>query len=72
MEDIKFAIQIVSVCIVFLIYIGIWYWIWIHRDEYLRTLYIGNPWKKFISNCCWFWIFVHIIGVLAAILWAWL
>lgn len=72
MNDLKFAIQIASIGVAFLIYIGIWYWIWAHRNEYLRTLYINDPWNKFISECCFLWILGHIVGVLVAILWAWL
>lgn len=72
MNDVKLIIQLISIFIACLIYVGIWYWIWMNREDYLQTLYIGNPWKKFISNCCWFWLFGHVIGAIAVILWAWL
>ena len=72
MDALRWIIRIISSSIAGCIYIGIWYWIWTHRNEYLRTLYINDPWNQFISECCFLWILGHVVGVLAAILWAWL
>lgn len=47
MNDLKLIIRLVSIFIACVVYVGIWYWIYDNRDEYL---YIYHIQKGFIED----------------------
>ena len=72
MNDVKLIIRLASILIVCVVYVGIWYWIWIHRDEYLYISYPKGFPERFLSIFSQIWCVIHIVGAIGAIIWAWL
>lgn len=71
MNDLKLIIRLVSIFIACVVYVGIWYWIYDNRDEYLYISYPKGFDKRFLSMFSQIWCVIHIVGAIGAIIWAW-
>ena len=71
MNDLKLIIRLVSIFIACVVYVGIWYWIYDNRDEYLYISYPKGFYERFLSMFSQIWCVIHIVGAIGAIIWAW-
>lgn len=71
MNDLKLIIRLVSIFIACVVYVGIWYWIYDNRDEYLYISYPKGFDERFLSMFSQIWCVIHIVGAIGAIIWAW-
>ena len=71
MNDLKLIIRLVSIFIACVVYVGIWYWIYDNRDEYLYISYPKGFDERFLSMLSQIWCVIHIVGAIGAIIWAW-
>lgn len=71
MNDVKLIIKLISILMVCVIYVGIWCWIYDNRDEYLYISYPKGFHGRFLNIFSQVWCVVHIVGAIAAIVWAW-
>lgn len=71
MNDLKLIIRLVSIFIACVVYVGIWYWIYDNRDEYLYISYPKGFDERFLSMFSQTWCVIHIVGAIGAIIWAW-
>ena len=71
MKDVKLIIQLASILIACVVYVGIWYWIYDNRDEYLYISYPKGFDERFLSMFSQIWCVIHIVGAIGAIIWAW-
>lgn len=71
MKDVKLIIQLASILIACVVYVGIWCWIYDNRDEYLYISYPKGIPGRFLSIFSQIWCVIHIVGAIGAIIWAW-
>ena len=71
MNDLKLIIRLVSIFIACVVYVGIWYWIYDNRDEYLYISYPKGFDERILSMFSQIWCVIHIVGAIGAIIWAW-
>ena len=71
MNDLKLIIRLVSIFIACVVYVGIWYWIYDNRDEYLYISYPKGFDERFLRMFSQIWCVIHIVGAIGAIIWAW-
>lgn len=71
MEGLKVVIQVLSVAIAIIIYIGIWRSIIVNWDKCIKTGYAYPCWEKFLGGLYGMWIAIHMILLAYAFIWAW-
>lgn len=71
MEGLKVVIQAITIAIVIIIYIVIWWSLGVNWDKCMKTGYAYPCWEKFLGGFYEMWIAIHMILLTFLFVWAW-